>query len=303
MTNTIFPDISLAQIEQWLLPVSEFLPCRTPDSWIQVAIQPENLSVILIDHLICELKAAQTAALLLRKYVLTEKASEVLLGYLLPFEDYIYRQKGSIEALKGLRNFSKAQLALRDTLSTTMFHTPQRTATMNHAKQYELAEQIVQDMVLLIKEELHHFIQVLEIMQERGVEYRNLTASRYAKGLMQGVRTHEPMTLVDKLICGAYIEARSCERFASLAPHVDKTLSTFYISLLRSEARHYQDYLNLAAQLMQNVNSTDSNTSIEALIAERVAYFGALEKQLILSTDPMFRFHSGVPTMNVEYLN
>ncbi|PQO61000.1 tRNA-(ms[2]io[6]A)-hydroxylase, partial [Klebsiella pneumoniae] len=27
--------------------------------------------------------------------------------------------------------------------------------------------------------------------------------------------------LIDKLICGAYIEARSCERFAALAPWLD----------------------------------------------------------------------------------
>ena len=38
---------------------------------------------------------------------------------------------------------------------------------------------------------------------------------------MQHVRTHEPATIVDKMIIGAYIEARSCERFAKLAPHLD----------------------------------------------------------------------------------
>ncbi len=70
--------------------------------------------------------------------------------------------------------------------------------------------------------------------------YEKITSSRYAKGLLREVTTHEPDTLVDKLICGAYIEARSCERFASLAPFLDSELEKFYISLLRSEARHYQ---------------------------------------------------------------
>ena len=116
-------------------------------------------------------------------------------------------------------------------------------------------------MVMLIKEELHHFIQVLEIMVARGIEYKNITSSRYAKGLMTHVKTHEPETLIDKLICGAYIEARSCERFANLAPHMDDELAKFYISLLRSEARHYQDYLTLAEQ----VAGKD--------ISERVAHF------------------------------
>jgi tRNA-(ms[2]io[6]A)-hydroxylase len=55
--------------------------------------------------------------------------------------------------------------------------------------------------------------------------------------------------LIDKLICGAYIEARSCERFAALAPWLDDDLQKFYLSLLRSEARHYQDYLDLAQKI------------------------------------------------------
>ena len=42
------------------------------------------------------------------------------------------------------------------------------------------------------------------------------------------------------LNCGAYIEARSCERFAVLVPHLDEQLATFYGSLLRSEARHFK---------------------------------------------------------------
>lgn len=120
-------------------------------------------------------------------------------------------------------------------------------------------------------------------MQARGLIYRKITASRYAKGLLREVTTHEPDTLVDKLICGAYIEARSCERFASLAPHLDAQLEKFYISLLRSEARHYQDYLALAAQ----ISPRD--------ITPRVQAIGAAEARLIGEPDTELRFHSGVP--------
>ena len=97
------------------------------------------------------------------------------------------------------------------------------------------------------------------------------------------MRTHEPLTLIDKLICGAYIEARSCERFAALAPFLDDDLQKFYLSLLRSEARHYQDYLALAQQVSQED------------ISPRVRYFGDVEAALIVSPDNEFRFHSGVP--------
>ncbi len=77
-------------------------------------------------------------------------------------------------------------------------------------------------------------------MLARNIPYVKITASRYAKGMLKEVRTHEPLTLIDKLICGAYIEARSCERFAALAPWLEEDLQKFYLSLLRSEARHYR---------------------------------------------------------------
>ena len=82
---------------------------------------------------------------------------------------------------------------------------------------------------------------------------------------------------------GAYIEARSCERFASLAPHMDDEIAIFFRSLLKSEARHFKDYLTLA-----------QSHSVEP-IDERVALFGAIERDAIESEDELFRFHSGVP--------
>jgi tRNA-(ms[2]io[6]A)-hydroxylase len=96
------------------------------------------------------------------------------------------------------------------------------------------------------------------------------------------VRTHEPARFVDTLIVGAIIEARSCERFAKLAPHLDEELQTFYLSLLKSESRHYEDYLHLA----KKVAGED--------ISSRLEVFLALEKNLIESADTDFRFHSGV---------
>jgi tRNA-(ms[2]io[6]A)-hydroxylase len=72
----------------------------------------------------------------------------------------------------------------------------------------------------LAREELHHFEQVVEIMQKRNVTYTQLSPSRYASGMIKHTRHHDDLNiLVDRLIIGAYIEARSCERFAKIAPH------------------------------------------------------------------------------------
>ncbi len=141
--------------------------------------------------------------------------------------------------------------------------------------------ELLNKMSRLAREELRHFEQVLAIMNKRGVRYDHLTPARYAAGLRQHVRSDDPGRLVDVLIVGAIIEARSCERFAALAPHLDETLADFYTSLLKSEARHYQDYLKLAEQA--NGGPVD----------ERLAVFLEAERTLVEQPDNEFRFHSG----------
>ncbi|WP_420876335.1 tRNA isopentenyl-2-thiomethyl-A-37 hydroxylase MiaE [Rheinheimera baltica] len=210
---------------------------------------------------LCELKAAQSAMYLIRRYAIDEQSADALLQWLKPYEDFTYRQVGDWQALAGL-SLKKSMLP-------------------KASSQY--AQDLIDKMVLLIKEELHHFYQVLEVMAEQGIVYEKITSSRYAKGLLRHVRTYEPEAMIDKLICGAYIEARSCERFAKLAPFLPQRIADFYISLLRSEARHYQDYLSLAQQIAQ------------ADISERVAFFGVIEAELITTPDADFKFHSGVP--------
>lgn len=141
---------------------------------------------------------------------------------------------------------------------------------------------LLQKMSRLAREELRHFEQVTALMQKRGVAYRGLSASHYAQRLRQHVRTVEPGRLVDTLIVGAFIEARSCERFAKLAPHLDSELGAFYRSLLKSEARHYQDYLKLAQDYAAGP------------IDDRIAFFGEVEAAAMVEDDQEFRFHSGV---------
>lgn len=262
MTTLLMDRYSRMNTEHLLAPIHAFLHCKTPQAWTDEARKPENLPLLLTDHLVCELKAAQTAMWLIRKYVADKESGDALLAWLRPWEQFVHSENVDLAFLEQQKGLSKAIIS--------------RT-------EVPYGDNLVDKMVLLIKEELHHFWQVLEIMQARNIPYIKITASRYAKGLMREVTTHEPQTLVDKLICGAYIEARSCERFASLAPYLDAELAAFYISLLRSEARHYQDYLALAAE----ISATD--------ISARVRKIGETEAKLIQEPDSELRFHSGVP--------
>jgi len=144
---------------------------------------------------------------------------------------------------------------------------------------------LLNKMSRLAREELRHFEQVLKLMTRRGIAYESVTASRYAQTLREKVRKKDPHRLVDTLVVGALIEARSCERFAALAPHVDTELRDFYTSLLKSESRHFSDYIGLAKGL------EDAD-----VVDERLDLFRSVERELIESPDSEIRFHSGDPT-------
>lgn len=155
---------------------------------------------------------------------------------------------------------------------------------MNMMFRYEFSYDLQCKLAQLIREEMLHYEQVLGIMNDRGQDWEYLSAGRYAKGMLKHKRTYEPAAMIDILIIGAFIEARSCERFAALAEVInDERLAKYYRYLLKSESRHFEDYLALAQSL-----SEDS-------IDERVAFFKEVEAELISSPDTELRFHSGAP--------
>ena len=158
------------------------------------------------------------------------------------------------------------------------------STAMNLLYRYVEHSALLTSLSRLAREELRHFEQVVALMGGRGIGYPQISASRYAGELRRGVRSHEPARLVDTLLVGAIIEARSCERFAALVSVVDTELADFYRSLLQSEARHFRDYLRLA----ETLGSPEE-------VARRLPEFLRLERGLIESPDSEFRLHSGVP--------
>lgn len=196
------------------------------------------------------------------------------------------------EALKDIHDFLPCRtphrwienaLANQDLMLIDHAHCEKKAASTALSLMYRYVDntELLNKMSRLAREELRHFEQVLAIMKKRGVDYTHLTPARYAAGLRQQVRTDDPGRLVDVLVVGGIIEARSCERFAALAPHLDDALADFYNSLLKSEARHYRDYLTLAAKA--NKGPVD----------DRIRVFLEVEQSLIETPDSDFRFHSG----------
>lgn len=152
---------------------------------------------------------------------------------------------------------------------------------------YGQQEDLVQRMSRLAREELRHFEQVRKLMTRTGHSWRHVSAARYGSSLKAASASAEPERLVDLLLIGAFIEARSCERFALLVPNLQEPLSSFYRGLLASEARHYQHYLELAHRNAQGLSASGIMTRAERL--------REVENDLVCSPDPVIRFHSGPP--------
>ncbi|RPI67907.1 MAG: hypothetical protein EHM43_06320 [Ignavibacteriae bacterium] len=132
---------------------------------------------------------------------------------------------------------------------------------------------LIKDMIDLAKEELDHFEIVVKVLEERGVALTKDTGNTYAQRLHEHIRKAEPLRLLDALIVGAFIEARSCERFSLLADHAPtEEMRALYKSLLASEAGHYRAYTDIAREYFP----------VEEVKA-RLEEFGSIEADIIAS--------------------
>jgi tRNA-(ms[2]io[6]A)-hydroxylase len=141
-------------------------------------------------------------------------------------------------------------------------------------------------MSRLAREELRHYEQVAKLIRAMKIVPQRLAPGRYAERLRRLVSRSEPQREVDLMICGAFIEARSCERFAALSDVIGAPMRELFRGLHAAEARHYQVYLKLAGRAA-------ARASLDLKL--RIEEFANLEAELITSADPNFRFHSGPP--------
>jgi tRNA 2-(methylsulfanyl)-N6-isopentenyladenosine37 hydroxylase len=178
--------------------------------------------------------------------------------------------------------------ALRDVLLIDHANCEKKAASTALSLMFAYAEDLdlAAKMSRLAREELRHYEQVAKMMGALKIVPQRLAPGRYAMRMRQLVSTSEPQREVDLMICGAFIEARSCERFAALGKAIGAPLSDLFGGLHQAEARHYKVYLGLAGRA-----AARAGVNLE----QRIAAFAALEAQLITSPDAVFRFHSGPP--------
>lgn len=119
---------------------------------------------------------------------------------------------------------------------------------MSMLSHYPDKPELVREMVELSIEELAHFREVIKLMQARGLQLGNDEKDPYVNQIRQHIsKGDSEMYLLDRLLTGAIIEARGCERFGLIGDtHPDPELKKFYQLIAESEAKHHLLFIDLA---------------------------------------------------------
>lgn len=144
---------------------------------------------------------------------------------------------------------------------------------------------VVDESVLIAREELRHYQQVQRMIKSMGLQPGFVSASPYAMSLRNCDCAHEVDVWLHRLVVASVIEGRSCERFNGLVSVLSKhypSLSAFYKKLYLAEKRHALVYLEWARLRV-------AKSAVIAHLQNVLAY----ESGVINRLSPVFRFHSG----------
>lgn len=116
---------------------------------------------------------------------------------------------------------------------------------------------VVDAMAELVKEEIEHFQMVHNEILKRGLKLGRERRDDYIHDLLGFIRKggDEEQQFVERMLFGAMVEARSCERFRILSEELsDENLRRFYRELMESEARHYIMFLKFAKKYSKKID-------------------------------------------------
>ncbi len=111
---------------------------------------------------------------------------------------------------------------------------------------------LVVEMGKLAAEEVSHLRRVASLLHRRGLAPSGKRGNPWVQALRKNMETNRsPMLKVDRLLVGALIEARSCERFTTLLEEItdrDPEVASLLADLGPAEKRHWQTFHRLAAR-------------------------------------------------------
>jgi tRNA-(ms[2]io[6]A)-hydroxylase len=144
---------------------------------------------------------------------------------------------------------------------------------MSVVVKYPDRTEIISDLLQVAQDELDHFRDVLNLMEQRGLQMSPDEPDPYVNQLIKVCRHGRDERLLDRLLVASVIETRGAERFRIIAEALeDSELKAFYRDLWATEARHGDVFKKMALNYFdESVIESRSQEIIEAeakIIAE-----------------------------------
>ena len=140
---------------------------------------------------------------------------------------------------------------------------------------------LVETMIDLALEELNHFRQVIKIINQRELIIPPDKKDPYISKLRAQFKSGSENYLLDRLLCGAIVEARGAERLLMVSNALaNKRLAKFYLSLATSEKKHYLIFLEQASLFFN-----------DGIIKSRLEEWQAIEGNIIETLPTLPRLH------------
>lgn len=151
---------------------------------------------------------------------------------------------------------------------------------MSLVVKYPDRRKILSALIDLAQEELQHFREVYEILEQRGLSLAKDEPDPYVNQLLGVARHGREERFIDRMLISSVVECRGAERFGILARTLEEgPLKTFYERLAKSETKHGHQFVRLVLkECDENVvfARLEEFMTLEAAIVENLALRPAL---------------------------
>jgi tRNA-(ms[2]io[6]A)-hydroxylase len=123
-------------------------------------------------------------------------------------------------------------------------------SALSLADRYMDDKELVDRLTALAIEEITHYKKVVAILRSRSIYHGRKKSNPWVQALIKHIQDkQEPWHKVDRLLIGALIEARSCERFTRLLEVTDdEEVKAMLVEFGPAEERHWKMFHQLAAR-------------------------------------------------------
>ena len=136
---------------------------------------------------------------------------------------------------------------------------------MSFIAKYPNRHEIIDELIQIAVEELLHFKQVYQIIQQRGNQLSPVFhKDPYMKLLMPIFRSDRDLLFMDRLIVASIAELRGSERFGLIGEvSEDPAISKFYTNLHLQELEHIDSFINMAKRYFPE---SEVNSRVEQIL-------------------------------------